>query len=201
MASYNYGSQPIEPYDYQCFVTHFAPNLPENDEVFLHDGLLNWRGNRDGMPLALFRNICHWKSPRPFHRVCSDTAREVNRKWQSALHHLDGTPLQTGGVVPALGELTQLRGVGIPTASALLTAWNPREFGIFDSRVVRVLGIQVQDTAQGYVTFRNELLRLKQELPQLRHCALRQIELALWHYDRIQERGTKEWRCEDERAQ
>ena len=34
-----------------------------------------------------------------------------------------------------MNNLTELRGVGVPTASFILTAWNPQEYGTYDFRI------------------------------------------------------------------
>jgi len=61
-----------------------------------------------------------------------------------------------------------------------------------DERVFVVLDMQKDHssyTATDYVEFRKRLLVLKDELPELGGCSLRQIELALWHFDAVRESG------------
>ncbi|MHC4691658.1 MAG: hypothetical protein ACYS67_02870 [Planctomycetota bacterium] len=188
---YDYGSKPAEDYNYKCFVKSIAPILPKDDKVFIYDRQLNWR--RCGkIPLGLFRNICHWKSSRPFKKyVRKNTALEVNKRWQNALQQLKDTPFQDNAIKKALKDLTELKGVAVPTASALLTAWNPDEFGIIDFKVLKVLGIDGPANIDSYTEFRNRLLKLRKEL-KLDNCSLRQIELAIWHYYPIQNVKEKE---------
>jgi len=188
---YYYGSRPANNYDYRCFVKYIAPVLPKNDKVFFHNNSLEWRNNRNEIPIELFRNICHWKSPRRFDEVLNNTSDHVNLRWHDALLLLQETTFENNGVTGALNALTQLRGVEVRMASALLTAWNPDEFGIMDFKVLNVLGMPETYSAEDYMALRNKLLELKNTQPELNNCTLRQIELALWYYYSIQDAGTR----------
>jgi len=187
---YNYGSRPVDGYDYRCFVKHLAPVLPKDDKVFYYEGTLKWRSNINGIPLALFQNICHWKSPRRFDKVLENKAVEVNARWREALRELNQSSFSDKGIKRALGKLDKLDGVGIPIASALLTAWNPEQFGIMDFKTLAVLNMPQRDSLRSFIAFRAKLLELKDQ-PELKNCALRQIELALWHYYPIQNADQK----------
>ena len=190
--AYEYGSSPKKGYDYMCFVKHIAPVLPKDDKVFFHDDSLQWRNNHNGIPLVLFRNICHWKSQRLFKKhLLNNTDDEVNERWKNALQQLGDPPFQSEAIIRALIELTELKGVGVPMASALLTAWSPDQFGIIDFKVLAVLNLSQNTTMANYVTYRNRLLELKDTQKELKNCALRQIELALWHWYPIQNAGQK----------
>ncbi len=184
---YSYGSRPVDAYTYVNFVCHLAPVLPQDDKVFYWQNSLKWRSNRNSIPLGLFRNICHWKSPRRSDLVKQVIEGKVNDCWRRTLYHLDRQVLQDNDIINALQELTQLSGVAIPTASAILTAWNPIQFGIVDFRTLVVLGMR-QDGARNnilvrdYINFRSRLLQLQQDHNELHDCALRQIELAMWYY-------------------
>ncbi len=195
---YSYGSRPVDAYTYVNFVCHLAPVLPQDDKVFYLQNSLKWRSNRNSIPLGLFRNICHWKSQRRSRLVRQMRQDEVSNCWQRALFHLDEQVLQDNDISNALRELTQLDGVAIPTASALLTAWNPIQFGIVDFRTLVVLGMR-QDSVRNdilvrdYINFRSRLLQLQQDHNELHDCALRQIELAIWYYYPIWKMGEREW--------
>ena len=113
----------------------------------------------------------------------------MNERWSEVLELLAGPePYNTATAVQQLGVLTELDGVGVPTASALLTALNPGMFGIIDFKVMEVLGLPNTVTPTAYVTYRNTLCQIRLDLG-LQDCALRQIELALWHYYPIQKTG------------
>ena len=179
---YKYGSSPVNNYNYVSFIKHIAPMLPQNDLVFLHDGSDKWRNSHDRIPISLFRSICHWKSPRRFREVTNNTRADINKHWNNALQLLDTASFENNVIRCALKELKKLKGVAIPTASALLTAWNPNRFGIMDFRVLDVLGMPDRSSIKSYLAFRDKLLKLKRDHSELSSCSLRQIELALWHY-------------------
>ncbi len=189
---YEYGSSPVNGYDYNDFVRYIAPVLPKNDKVFFHDNSLIWRNNHNGIPLELFRNICHWKSPRRFRKVYNNNENNVNRLWENALQQLNRPPFQEDAIRHALEQLIILEGVAVPTASALLTAWNPDQFGMIDFKVLAVLNLPKSTSMSNYVTYRQKLVDLKNAQPELKNCALRQIELALWHWYPIQNADTRE---------
>ena len=91
----------------------------------------------------------------------------------------------------AVRELCRLRGVHIKTASAILTAWNPDAFGIYDFKVHVVLGLPGESenaTVDTYIGFLAALKNLASDLGL--NCSLRQVERAAWHYYPIQERGS-----------
>lgn len=190
---YHYGSEPRN-YGYMDFVKHLAPVLPENDKVFFYKNQLDWRNNYKKIPLELFRNICHWKSPRRFTKnVLSryNTEDKINKHWQNALRQLKEGFFQDNAIKCALKELRKIDGVQVPTASALLTAWNPKEFGIIDFRVLAVLSMTKSFSLKSYVEYHKRLLDIRNNL-RLHKCTLRQIEFAIWHYYSIQGSGRRE---------
>jgi endonuclease III len=115
----------------------------------------------------------------------------VNKCWKETLQELGRNPYEEQSILNALTKLTQLDGVAVKTASVLLTAWNPAEFGVMDYKVLEVLGMQQSDSARNYILYRNQLLELRRQYKELDKCGLRQIELALWHYHSIQQMGWK----------
>lgn len=188
---YSYGSPPIGDYNYISFVRHLAPKLPADDQVFFYNGSTKWRNNHNQIPIELFRNICHWKSRRPFRKVCQNTTDCVNEQWQNALQGLNNPPYEAQSIRNAFSRLTNLGGVEVRTASALLTAWNPAEFGILDHKVLEVLDDDMSKSYSitNYLAYHNRLRELRVQHAELNNCALRQIELALWHYYPIQKTG------------
>jgi hypothetical protein len=184
---YSYGSKPQKKYGYMDFVKHLAPVLPKNDKVFFYENQLDWRDNHKKIPLELFKNICHWKSPRPFQNVLKNTAKRLDENWRNALQGLNEPPYEAQSIRNALDHLIILDGVAVPTASALLTAWNPAEFGILDYKVLKVLDMPGSYSITNYLAYHNRLLELQTQHTELKNCALRQIELAIWHYYSIQE--------------
>jgi hypothetical protein len=189
---YNYGSPPKKYYNYTDFVRHIAPVLPADDRVFFYKKSIRWRKELNRIPCELFRNICHWKSNRRFKKVCKNKPATLNRRWNNALQGLNKLPYEEKAIRNAFKQLTQLDGVETRTASALLTAWNPFEFGILDYKVLEVLKMDMRYSVKTYLKYRDKLLALRRQYPELKNCALRQIEFALWHYYSIQKAGEAE---------
>lgn len=80
---------------------------------------------------AAFLAMCRWKSPRAllhYRRHSADTVRRVAR-----------AVLSTRSERRRLALLTALRGVSVPTASAILTLIEPRRYAVLDIRVWQLL--------------------------------------------------------------
>ena len=75
--------------------------------------------------------VCYWKSPRAIRHIRSNTQDEVRAATRVAL----GTRSEQR----RLNTLTQLKGVSVPMASAVLTLLNPRRYGVIDIRVWQLL--------------------------------------------------------------
>jgi hypothetical protein len=75
--------------------------------------------------------VCRWKSARAIHQVRANTAAEVRAATRAAL--------RARSERVRLTELTRLRGVSVPMASALLTLLHPRRYGVIDIRVWQLL--------------------------------------------------------------
>ena len=77
-----------------------------------------------------FYKICMWKSPRPkkYYLSNKNTVRKITRKSFS----LNDDLLK-------IKELCKLNGIGMPTASAILTVVFPDKFGIIDVRCLEEL--------------------------------------------------------------
>jgi hypothetical protein len=84
----------------------------------------------------------------------------------------------------AVAVLTALHGVGIPMASAILTAINPERYTILDFRALQSLGIENwPDTIGFYVRY----LDACRELAAVHGKSLRTLDRALWQWSKEQE--------------
>lgn len=79
--------------------------------------------------------------------------------------------------VEAVAALTKLSGVGVPTASAMLTAIYPKRYTVIDQLAIRALGIDNQEIAF-YVLY-NVTCR---DLAKRHGVGLRTLDRALWEY-------------------
>jgi hypothetical protein len=78
-----------------------------------------------------FLRMCRWKSPRAmphYRRNSAATIRTVSR-----------TVLAARSERRRIEGLTELRGVSVPVASAILTLIDPRRYGVLDIRVWQLL--------------------------------------------------------------
>jgi thermostable 8-oxoguanine DNA glycosylase len=133
-----------------------------------------------------FLEMCGWKSPRPRRLYESNSVAEVRRV--------------SIGVFAAECEkkrvelLTTLKGVGIPTASAILTLTDPQDYGVIDIRVWQLLyqygAVASRPSGVGF-SCENWL----EYLERLRHWArkfdttARDVEIRLFEYHKEHQAG------------
>ena len=78
-----------------------------------------------------FLRMCRWKSPRALRHYASNPAARVRRVSRAVL--------AARSEHRRLELLTRLRGVSVPTASAILTLIDPRRYGVLDIRAWQLL--------------------------------------------------------------
>jgi hypothetical protein len=78
-----------------------------------------------------FLRMCRWKSPRALRHYAANPAATVRRVSRAVL--------ATRSERRRLELLTRLRGVSVPTASAILTLIDPRRYGVLDIRAWQIL--------------------------------------------------------------
>lgn len=86
---------------------------------------------RGHLTRAEFEAACRWKSPRAIHHLRANTYHAIRAATALAL--------RARAERRRLTALTALRGVSVPTASALLTLLHPRRYGVIDIRVWQLL--------------------------------------------------------------
>jgi hypothetical protein len=128
--------------------------------------------------------IVEWKSPRSVHYISRNEPKEIQAAIDLAISRHDE-------VVEAVSALTKLVGVGIPMASAILTAIFPERYTVIDFRALEALGHKPEsvDFYEEYLTFCRSLAAdLAQRgviHPQKDHSAptvLRALDRALWQW-------------------
>lgn len=135
--------------------------------------------NRGWLNKDEFLTICLWKSRRP--------------KRLYELNSPDEIKTQTKGSLKAKDErekilfLTKLKGVSVPTASAILCVSNPTDYPIIDIRCVKSL------IHLGYIKWTTitehswiEYLEIVREFARQHGKTAREIEKGLFAYNRIQ---------------
>jgi hypothetical protein len=88
---------------------------------------------------------------------------------------------EPGGEIKALEELDKIPGIGLATATAILTVCFPEKFTIIDLRVLEMLELELRETdgwtAEQYFT--KFLPKVKDQSKQW-GCTLREADQALW---------------------
>jgi hypothetical protein len=128
-----------------------------------------------------FFKICEWKSTRTKTLVRTNPQehiRDVTRLAFSSRESLR-VPL-----------LCILNGVRVPTASAILTVWQPNEYTVYDVRVCdamlslshKLLTDQiVEDARKSYSKYRDVARKIAIEL----QVSLRDLDKTLWMWDKL----------------
>ena len=133
-----------------------------------------------------FLAMCRWKSPRVIGRCEANSAQMVRSVSRRVYFVSDEAE--------RLGLLTSLGGVGIPTASAILTLTDPGRYGVIDIRawqeLFRLGAVQDRPGGQG---FRIEhwlqyLDILRQEAKAL-GASVRQVEYSLFVFHQHRHQG------------
>jgi hypothetical protein len=126
-----------------------------------------------------FLEICHWKSPR--------TSRWCEMNSASSVRRAMTTVFATEDEDRRLAELTSLHGVAVPTASAILTMIDPKNYGVIDIRVWQLLheigSVTKRASGQGFDSqnWLQYLQILRDHAKQLK-VNVRRIEKALFEF-------------------
>ncbi len=75
--------------------------------------------------------ICRWKSPRAIRFIATNREKRIKKITKAAF--------ATRSEQKKIALLTDLHGVGVPMASAVLTLTNPTKYGVLDIRVWQLL--------------------------------------------------------------
>tara|TARA_R110000823_G_scaffold81814_2_gene185912 strand:- start:1129 stop:1653 length:525 start_codon:yes stop_codon:yes gene_type:complete len=125
-----------------------------------------------------FLNICLWKSRRPKKWYIQNTEAEIERLTKLAFGEKDE--------LLKLKHLTSLKGVLIPTASAILSITNPKDYPIIDVRCVnslKFLNIIEWETInnKNWLTYLEIIRKMSFEL----NLSCREVEKGLFAYNRM----------------
>jgi hypothetical protein len=135
---------------------------------------------------AEFIKMCRWKSPRAAHHYERNAPATIRTRSRQVLRSRDERH--------RLELLTSLKGVSVPTASAILTLIDPARYGVIDIRVWQLLfRIGAVESNPGGIGFR--FAEWARYLSILRHHAralrvpVRRVELTLFEYHRRTQAG------------
>ena len=159
-----------------------GPILGDSDPRFPHAGSsLQKRGYA---LLDELHAIARWKSPRSADLILLNEAEAVKVVTGEAFAIRDREPGR------AACRLTEVYGIGIPTASTVLTVFDPGQFGIVDFRVWNTLRLWRPDRfpakSEGYWPIKHFIccLEAMRELARDSGLSCREIDMALWQMDR-----------------
>jgi thermostable 8-oxoguanine DNA glycosylase len=126
-----------------------------------------------------FLTICLWKSRRPKKLYDQNSNSDIINKTKLCLKENDE--------LIKIKILTELKGVRIPTASALLSVTNPTDYPIIDERCIQSLN-HLEQIKWTNITEQNwlEYLRIIRNLAKTHNKTAREVEKGLFAYNRIQ---------------
>jgi hypothetical protein len=130
--------------------------------------------------------MCHWKSSRSTRQVARNRAATITRVSRAALATRDERE--------RIERLLSLRGVGVPSASAILTLLDPRRYGVLDIRAWQVLFeagcVSRNPAGVGFgVVHWEEYLRVLRSLAAALRVSVRRVELTLFLLHRARQEG------------
>ena len=128
-----------------------------------------------------FLEMCHWKSPRPLRHYERNSEEEITKTFRAVL--------ATRSERRRLELLTELRGVSVPTASAILTLIDPQRYGVIDIRVWQLLhalgSVRTRPSGQNF-DFKNwfHYLSKRRYFASELRVSVRCVERTLFEYHR-----------------
>ncbi len=176
--------------DIFAFVLQFDPSEitglaarygSEQDEEVFKAGSYIRDGNYSRENLKV---IVRWKSARKIAFIDDNTDSEIARALRFAADTRTSEKL-------AVEILDRLHGVGLPMASAILTAIHPDKYTVIDFRALESLGVSKwpTDSIDYYVSY----LQKCRELAHKHHVDLRTLDRALWQWSK--EHGKQKTAC------
>lgn len=147
-------------------------------EKFLFENGKTWK-EKGFLSKSEFTTICLWKSRRPKKYYNENLESEIKNQTKLAF-------LEDNDDKAKIELLTQLRGVSIPTASAILSVTDPKNYPIIDIRCIeslKDLGLISWDN----ININNwmEYLTIVRNIADQHKKTAREIEKGLFTYNRI----------------
>lgn len=162
-------------------MNEFENNLENFIELFDVENFLFQNGNtwkeKGFLNKSEFLNICLWKSRRP--KKYYDENSEIEIITQTKLAFLESNDKTK------IELLKKLRGVSIPTASAILSVTDPKNYPIIDIRCIESLK-DLKLISWENINTKNwiEYIEIVRNLAQKHNKTAREIEKGLFAYNR-----------------
>lgn len=160
----------FDPSEIDALAERYDPS--QDDDAFLAGRqLASGECSRDSLRENLMV-IAKWKSPRRAALIDENEDDHIAVALQFA-------SAPTTPEALAVGVLTALNGIGIPMASAILTAINPARYTVFDYRALESLGVENwPESIRFYVAYLNAC----RKLASVHGKSLRNLDRALWQW-------------------
>jgi DNA-binding transcriptional ArsR family regulator len=129
---------------------------------------------RGNYTLSELREVCRWKTPRSASKIAANSNGAAVTATRQALATSDETA--------RMSALLELKGVGVPTASALLMFAFPDEYPILDVRALESLGVKQRSTYP--IAFWLAYLDCCRNLARLHGVHIRTLDKALWQHSK-----------------
>jgi len=133
-----------------------------------------------------FLKLALCKSPRPKPHYLKNKPKDVENITRKAFKLARKDPENLHDIISTLKEL---KGVSVPVASYILTAWNPKDYGTYDFRMKKILqkceGFEEPKTESNLEWYEAELRLLRKWKKELGIRTCRQIEYALWRFQQM----------------
>ena len=125
-----------------------------------------------------FLSICLWKSRRPKNRYSKNSTAKIKQITSLAFKERDESV--------KMEILTRLKGVSIPTASALLSVTNPKKYPVIDKRCVTSLkDLHLIEWETITLASWTKYLYTIRDIAKRQNKSARDIEKALFAYNRL----------------
>jgi thermostable 8-oxoguanine DNA glycosylase len=133
-----------------------------------------------------FIKMCRWKSARAIHHYERNTPATIRRTSREVLRTRDERR--------RLALLTRLKGVSVPTASAILTLIDPERYGVIDIRawqlLFRIGSVRKKPSGIGFRPAEwEEYLSILRDHARALGVPVRRVELTLFEYHRKTQKG------------
>ena len=152
-------------------IAHWASRFPGEDASPVAAAIGRIRRDRR-LRREDFLAVARWKTPRSRPRVARNSERAVRAATREALTSLDERR--------RIESLTALRGVGFPTASAILHFCHADPYPVIDTRALWSLGVE-KIPAYDF-EFWWAYVGVCRALAHRAGCAMRDVDRALWQY-------------------
>jgi hypothetical protein len=117
--------------------------------------------------------ICRWKSPRRIRLLDENTDAEIELALKRAMTAAD--------VKEAVEALTPLAGVGVKTASAILTAIDPDRYTVLDFRALEALNVKDSGDVDLYVLY----VEACRSMAKKYGVTMRDFDRANWQWSKL----------------